>query len=495
MRSTSADFQPPGGGARLERCAAYAPLVIIVYFALQLVVRLWLSPNLEVDDAEMVGQTHWAWGYSNSHPPLYQWLVRLTHDVSGNWVVATSAPKFALLAAGYLFVYDAGRRATGRRLTGALAAATLLFIPVIAWKTQGKLTHSILGFTATAATVHALVLVLTRRKWWTFVWLGVAAAAGILAKSNYALVLVALAVAVAWVPQVRRAFSRPAAALAVVVAAALMAPHLMWIRANAALATERVYMLQTGGGPLGLNLPANSVLDGLLSLVLVVLVSLTPATAVWGFATLMARRQVDETAPADSHSRTILRAIGVLLLGELAAFIVTVVIAGFSQVHERYLVVLLPPVALWFGLSFRLRGAAVMLGSAMLLAAVITVARPLSVLRGTGRLMFPYEQMVREIAALSSAPFAVLGDRPENAGNVVIRLPDTSVFDPQAPAERVVVAADTAARAAEVAQRLSANYAPEGDLRTIAAPFPSQPTRQAELVVQSWRRVAPPEQP
>ena len=493
MRSTSADSQPPIGTAdeaRLERWAAYAPLVILVYFALQFAVRLWLSPNLEVDDAELVGQIHWAWGYPNSHPPLYHWLVRLAHDLAGNWVAATSLPKFALLAAGYLFIYDAGRRATGRRVTGAVAAATLLFIPVIAWKTQGKLTHSIVGFTATAAAVQAMVLILTRRHWWTFAWLGVAAAAGILAKYNYALVLFALTFVVACVPEVRRAFSRPAAALAVVVALALMAPHLMWIRANAAQATERFYMLQTGGGPLGLNLPANSVLDGLLSLVLVVLVSITPAAAMWGIASLIAGQRGEETPAPDARGRTIARAIAVLLLGELAAFMATVMIGGFLQVHERYLLVLLPPIGLWFALAFRERGAPVVLGSALALAAFITVARPLSVLRGTGRLMFPYEQMAREIAGVASPPFAVLGDRPENAANLVVRLPGSSVFDPQAPAERVIVAADTAARAADVAQRLSTTYVPEEEVRTLAAPFTSHPTRQAELAVQSWRRAA-----
>ena len=127
MRSTSAEAQPSSGSeadVRLERWAAFAPLAIILYFAVQLALRLWLSPNLEVDDAEMVAQIDWAWGYPNSHPPLYHWLVRLCHDLFGNWVAATSVPKYALLAAGYLLIYDAGRRASGRRLTGALAAAT-----------------------------------------------------------------------------------------------------------------------------------------------------------------------------------------------------------------------------------------------------------------------------------------------------------------------------------------------------------------------------------
>lgn len=132
----------------------------------------------------------------------------------------------------------------------------MLFIPVIVWKTQGKLTHSILGFTATAATAHVAVLIVTRDRPWAFVWLGVAAAVGILAKYNNVLVLVALAVAVACVSEMRRAFSRPAVLLSPLIELVLSAPHLLWIGGNPIHATQRVYMLQTGGGPLGLNLPA-----------------------------------------------------------------------------------------------------------------------------------------------------------------------------------------------------------------------------------------------
>ena len=84
MRSISADFQPSSAtpltcgwsAGRLSRRWSSSSTSRV-----QLAGRLWLSPNLEVDDAEMVGQIHWAWGYSNSHPPLYHWLVRLAHDL------------------------------------------------------------------------------------------------------------------------------------------------------------------------------------------------------------------------------------------------------------------------------------------------------------------------------------------------------------------------------------------------------------------------------
>lgn len=468
----------------LDMTAWVAPLTIIVYFAVQLAVRLWLSPNLEVDDAEMVGQIHWAWGYSNSHPPLYHWLVRLCHDLfGGNWVAATSVPKYALLALGYLLICDAGRQATGCRVTGALAAATLLLIPVIAWKTQGKLTHSILGFTATAATVHATVLIVRRGGWLPFVWLGFAAAGGILAKYNYILVLVALGLACACVREARRAFLRRAALLAPLVMFVLIAPHLLWVRANPGMATQRVYMLQTGGGPLGLDLPASSIPHGLLSFVLVVLVSTVPAALVWTVAAAIAKRRNDGTSTAP---QSVTRLIGFLLAGEVAVFIATIVIAGFTQVHERYLVVLLPPVGLWFPLAFSRRSAAFVLGTATVVALFITIARPVSVLRGTGRLMFPYDAVARELQPAAAPTSAIIADRPENAANLAIRVPGMVTFDREASGTRVFVVADKPEAVAALAQQLGPDYQPVSDVRIFAHPFSNRPDRQGTLAVQIW---------
>ena len=491
MRSTRSEPNERGEGAALHWWAKYTPLVVLGYFAVQLLVRLWLSSNLELDDAEMVGQIHWAWGYANSHPPLYHWIVRLCHDAFGYWPAATAVPKFALLAIGYLLVYDAGRRATDCRAAGALAAASLLFIPVIAWKTQGKLTHSIVGFAATAATMHAVIVVLKRPRAVSFAWLGVAIAAGILAKYNYLLVLPALVLALVWEPHARATFRKPAALLAGVVALGLITPHLLWIRDNPVLATQRVYMLQTGGKALGFALPADSVADGLLSLALFIAASVLPALAVWRLA-LWRRRRADVNTGESTPSEAVRRVLGIVLLGEAIALVAVVLIGRFTQVHERYLVVLLPPFVLWLALRFpeavRSRAAVFIAGTAAAVAVFVTIARPFSVFRGTGRLMFPYAEIAAEIDQPNDAPVAILGDRPDNAANVALRLSNASIFDPRSPAARVLVVADTPELAIEVGHRLGSSYVPDGELRVITRPLLTGSGRTAQLAVQPWRR-------
>ncbi len=487
MRSILAERLPSSSGEWTRACS-YAPLVIVIYFALQLAVRLCLSTNLEVDDAEMVGQTAWAWGYANSHPPLFHWLVRICYDAFGSWVAATALPKFTLLAAGYFFVYDAARRAAGSSVAGALAVAALLFVPVVSWKTEAKLTHSILGFAATAGMLHALVLIQTKGKSWTFAWLGLAAAAGVLAKYNFLIVLTAGCGAILCVSGMRRAMLRPAALLAPLILFVLIAPHLLWVTSHSALATERLYILRTGGGPLGMNLRADSLWDGLVSLFLVVLVSILPAFTIFAFAKFFSRDGEVET----STDRTMRRFAGSWILMEAIVLVLVMTAGGIFQIHERYVLVLLPPFAFWVALRFGLRlnsqGLVLVLATAAAVALTITIARPLIVIRGDSRLGWPYAQMAKEIGQLSGGPISILGDRAENAANSAIRIPGASIFDFHRPVPTVILVADGSDALQTLAKKLS-GYEPAGEAHMISAPSRWRPQRKDTVVAQLWKKL------
>jgi 4-amino-4-deoxy-L-arabinose transferase-like glycosyltransferase len=367
--------QPSAYG--LEKWASLTPWLVFCYFAVQLCVRLVVASPLEVDDAEMVGQIHWALGYSKSHPPLYHWLVRICYDLFHSWPAATAFPKYALQAAAYLLIYHAARRVSGSAVAGAVAVAFFFFIPVV-WKTQTKLTHSILGFTATAALLHSLVCILFRPGWKAFTWLGVAAAIGLLAKYNFLLVLLSAVIAALAVGDVRRLFRTRTAFLAVAIPVLLTLPHLLWVLAHPRLTTENMYRLQTAGGPLGMNLRADSVWDGLVSLLLVTATSVVPMFLLCLTTALIFRGEGAAAESKEISTAKIARQfLGWMVLSELVIFIVVVLAGGFSQVHERYLVVLLPPLPLWLALSWRAsdrrQAATAILVIAGVLAILITV--------------------------------------------------------------------------------------------------------------------------
>lgn len=475
---------------RLEIIAAWTPWLIVAYFAIQLGVRLVISPNLEVDDAEMVGQIAWAWGYSHSHPPLFHWLVRICHELFGSWLAATAIPKYALLASAYLLLYDAARKASGSAVVGAVAVAFLFFVPSICWKTQGRLTHSILGLAATAAMLHALVHIVRQPKAWSFAWLGIALSAGILAKYNFLLVMGALAIAVICLPDVRRLFQRPAALLAIGLPLLLSAPHWLWLRAHGGSATENLYRLRTTGGPLGLKLPANTVWDGLVSLTVVILVSLAPMLTLYFMAKFLQRAKMEPAAAESALEHTMRRLLGVLLVSELALFVATVFIGKLSQVHERYLMVLLAPFPFWLALRWhaaRQQSATLILTSAAILAVVVTAARPFSIIQGNNSLAFPYAEIAADIAPSAQTPLEVLADCAETVANIAIRLPGATVCDGQPHSARLLVIADDAATVSEFGRSLKESYEPVGEVRIIEHPRPWKPDRRISVAVQFWQ--------
>ncbi len=481
--------------SRLDRLASHAPAAICAYFVCQLIIRVGLLPhNLEVDDAELPAQAYWALGYANSHPPLFSWIVRVCHDLLGDWAAALASAKYGLLCLGFLFVYDAARRAGGSRTAGALATACLFLIPLVLWKTQTKLTHSIAAFGAAAASVHAVVLVLQTRRRMAFAWLGLALSLGLLSKYNFALFVVALAGAVACVNAARHAFLVRPALITPAVALVLTAPHWLWVRANPGLAAQRITELtqDVSSWPYGAT---HSVVDGLLSLGAVTLVSVGPPLLIWGAARLAARSGAGASrADLPVLRITVARVMAMLLLLLLSAFALTVVTSGFRQVHERYLLALLPPFPVWLALQWPLdrRPMAVLLVVATAFAAGCgaTVQRPVLALHTDNRLTFPYAEMADDVRAMAAPPYTIVSDRPETSANLAQHIPGARIYDHGPLPDLVLVVADTPDAAVALERQLAPAFRPAASEAVLQRPYHNRGGRMAMLTVQLWRRTS-----
>ncbi|MEM6849942.1 MAG: glycosyltransferase family 39 protein, partial [Pseudomonadota bacterium] len=106
---------------------------VVAYVVLLMVLRLSLSPYLEIDEAQFFGQVDFRLVYANSHPPLYNWVLRLVLEATGwSWALSVALVKGVLLAAIHLLVFDTARRIGGVPAgVGALAVAALC--PQISW--------------------------------------------------------------------------------------------------------------------------------------------------------------------------------------------------------------------------------------------------------------------------------------------------------------------------------------------------------------------------
>ncbi|RAI03755.1 hypothetical protein DLJ53_04570 [Acuticoccus sediminis] len=312
-----------------------ATAAIILYILLITGVRLGLSPFLEIDEAQFVGAVDLKLIYGNSHPPLYNWLVRGALELTGeHWTLAVTLVRGSLLMATYLLTFDAARRIAGPT-AGILAVALMAFMPQVSWMSAHTLAHSILVMAAAAGLVNGVARLATGPRWSAFLVLGLSAGVGALAKPNIWILVFTLILAMLtdrfWWRRLATAW-----AFLVPVIVGVMAGPAMWAMAHALRSsTERIEKLYRDGPFSAIDLPGVGV-DGVVSLVVALLASVGVVLAL---VALFGRARPVLSEEGDAVRRLLWRTLA-LSLGLSA---VAVLAADMSSVHERYLTPILMP--------------------------------------------------------------------------------------------------------------------------------------------------------
>ena len=481
---------------QLERLARWTPLYILSYFTAQFLIRVGFSANLEIDESQFVGQTHLALGYGDSHPPLYNWLITGALALTGGyWPAAVALVKNLLLAGTYLLAFHTARLVTGRALTGLIVAASFLLLPQIVWKSQITLAHSVLVMFAVVASLHAVVLIARRGDLASFLWLGLAAAIGALAKYNFLLVFAAILIAAFSIPQLRARLFTPKLAYAGALFAALFTPHLVWALQNFAVSTQRMAKLERTNSDFGgIDIPWIG-LDGFLALIVAVAAWAGPLLLVWFGVRYFSRGQdeapgipegVDGQAFAQLFGRT--TAIG------LAAFAIILLAADLHSVHERYMTPLLMPLPFWLALAWPLEGRSYapirflrLSGAAALL---MVTAWPLWITFGREQFAYPYGSFAAALNGQAAEPFAILAHQRKVAANIAIRLDRASIWEEGMRSERVVILWD--AKAGDPPQALAValgdGFEPRGEMMRMSYPYDNFSGQQARLNAQLYAR-------
>jgi 4-amino-4-deoxy-L-arabinose transferase-like glycosyltransferase len=196
------------------------------------VLRVWISPILNIDDArEAIFSQTLAWGYQPRQPPLYTWLVWATVRLAGVSVASLTGLKYAVLALAYVFAHLTARRVLREPRLPPLAAFSLLLLLPVGWFVHDDLTQSVAVLAAAAATVYALIQVEAAPTSGRYAWLGVALALGTLSKLTYLVFGAALGLAAMTVTPYRRRLLDPRAIVTMLVAAALTLPYALWLAA------------------------------------------------------------------------------------------------------------------------------------------------------------------------------------------------------------------------------------------------------------------------
>jgi 4-amino-4-deoxy-L-arabinose transferase-like glycosyltransferase len=300
-------------------------LLLLIYFALQTVVRTLISGTVDLDESEQLILTQkFAFGYG-SQPPLYTWLQMLFFKTFGVSVFALALLKNLILLGIYIFTYLNVRLITRRHVCGMLGAVSLLFLPQVAWESQRDLTHSVLASAMVAATLF-VVLRLRENSWRDYALFGFCAGLGLLSKYNYAAFLFGLVLSALTIPRFRPLILNRRIALSFAVCVAVLWPHLLWALHNRELLTTTTYKFHQQQE----NTFVSVVFTGLGHLITAVVSHIAPMLLI--FAVIFRKKIFSKSAFKQKNeiALLILRKYGFILAGLILAIFV-LRITGFKD--------------------------------------------------------------------------------------------------------------------------------------------------------------------
>ncbi len=446
-----------------------APVLIVVYILALLILRLSFSPFLEVDEAQFVGNVDLRLVYANSHPPLYNWLLRLILELTGwNWSLSTGLLKYALLGLFHFLTWDAARRLGGDR-AGLLALAASAFLPQIVWMSTHTLAHSIMVMTGVVALVHAAVLLVEKPSRAAYAWLGAAAALGALAKYNFLLFAVPFVGAVLASQRLRSIVYRRDALIAVGVFAALTAPVAIAAAMDAATSLDRISKLYRADEDLvWYDVPGVGI-DGFLSFLTASIAWAGPALLVWTAATWWESRRGELPAPAD---HALLRALGRTMVASLVIFGLIVLAADMHRVHERYLTPLLATLPIWLAAARptgRLSGWICAVAGVAYVAALIGFWGMASY--GKHRYGYDYEAIAAQVRRVSQQPLPLISPRHDDRANMVLALGWPGASSPQTQPVESRAILFWRGRSKPPMRSAPEGFQPMGEVYTVSTPF------------------------
>jgi hypothetical protein len=404
---------------RLWNRTWFWPLAFACYFLIQLDIRMVLGSALELDEAEaLYFARHLALGYG-AQPPLYFWLQWSLFQLFGEGVLALAILKAGLLTTGLVVLYRLLLKVAEPVLAG-IGAASLSLLPQIVWEAQRALTHSVLVLVLAIVLCAVFWRVLERGWWRDYLVLGVVIGLGLLSKYNFALLPVGLALAAALMPELRGRLNGGRLAVAVMLAAALVAPSAFWALNHPELAGGSVHKLGLGAaGPLWGRISGTGAfvvgLAGFLGVAIVVL---------GAFAWARERGQVQGLP-------LLLRFLGWGAVAALGVLWLALLIAGATEVKDRWLMplawVFVPVAVVWLWPALREGQRKGLAGIVLGLWLLAMLALPYATLRDPGYRAADFRALMEAVEGVQPGTETVVSESVWILGNLAYARPDLTL--------------------------------------------------------------------
>ncbi|MCF7991696.1 MAG: glycosyltransferase family 39 protein [Thiohalocapsa sp.] len=401
---------------------------LFLYFLLQALMRATGAAALELDESELavVGQW-WLAGYTNQ-PPLYVWLQAATFRVLGLDLAALSVLKNTLLFTTYLLTFLAARRLLHEPIRAILATLSLLLIAQLAWEAQRDLSHSVMVTTVAAASFYALLRWYERPSTAGYLLLGVLLGLGLLSKYNYVLFAGAVLLTLLTVPRGRALLFDPRLLLTLLVASALVAPHLVWLLGDPGLVADLPHKLDFG--------QRTWLVSGLGSTLVAMVDFLAPW---WVIMLLVFRRDFLRAVAAPQHADLefpLRRYLGALLL-----LLAVLLLLGASHFKARWMLplVLVAPIYVFGTMAAsaltraRVRAyiATALTAAALVLAVMGWRLHDWPLPAGRQALAEHFDAVAEQAREIGFENGLIISERLLDAGNLRLRFPGSTGWAPR----------------------------------------------------------------
>jgi len=393
--------------------------VLALYFLLQVVIRVFLSPNVGLDEAEQLLLTqNFAWGY-NAQPPLYTWIQTLLFKIFGSSIFALALLKNILLFLTYFFYFKSAQLISQNSTIASIATASLFLIPQISWESQRALTHSVLLTTIASVTLYYLLYLKYRVKnfhYSHYLILGVLFLFGFLAKYSFLIFIIAIIAASILDKKLQGFFLNKRIVLTITLFTLLSLPHILWVVEHLSLVTApTIHKLQ----PIKGNY-LQGVLQFFIALIEFLLLMIIPLILFWKTFTI----------PSNNFLRTFLISATIVLL-------LFVLISQASNFKDRWLQPYFFLVPLFLATKIEsskltnrtIRLFFTIIYSLMLFVVIATIVRVYfpDILKHPPRLNYPFAQISNEIKKAGFHKGFIIAENKVIGGNMKINFPQSTV--------------------------------------------------------------------
>lgn len=204
-------------------------LIITVFCAFFLVIRLLQPHNFSHDEAEQYLNASQFFAGFNKQPPLYSWALWAFSKLFGLNLLSLSVFKYLIFGAFLASFYKLTRCFFAEEKSFIATNSLMLFITYV-FDFNRDLTHTILLSLFAVLSFYLYICLLKNPSSINYIFFGLSLAGGFLAKYNFVFIASAIALTCFFTRKGREAFFKLKSFLTLASFSFALSPHLLWLK-------------------------------------------------------------------------------------------------------------------------------------------------------------------------------------------------------------------------------------------------------------------------